>query len=222
MENVTVVKALEGKYGYVGPYVETVQADGASFSESYAGLWGEANYDQTLGTAGTLSIGGWIQPNAVLKSAKNSKSEGSKIEVANKTGSADFALTEDGDTTIEQRDPSLFSLNAVNVKFKPAAVPGFSVGSEIEYDRYWKPKYAAESVDGDTRTDLDGYANAGLTTTKFILGYKINDSLSLTNSLRHMTGGFYEHRIDADNSSVDGWEGTNRWENRLILSATLL
>lgn len=221
LENITQVKVLDGKNGFIGPYAETVQANGVSFSESYVGLYGEGSYDLAL-APGTLTLGGWIQPNAVLKSGKWSKDSESLVPVTNKTGHGDFALAEGDDNKIEQRDPSLFSLNAVNAKFKPAAIPGFSVGAEIEYDQLWKPKYSVKDVEGDARAEQDGYATSGLTTSKFILSYKVSDNVSLTNSLRHMTGGFYDHRIDSDNATTDNWEGTSRWENRIIVSATLL
>lgn len=213
--SITQWKVLEGAAGYIGPYAETYQSNGVSFNESYVGLYGEAAKDVATLGIGTVSVSGWGQWNALLKSGK--EADNTKVTPENRTGRQTFSLNSDGDTTMAQRDPTWIALQAVQVKLKPAAVPGFSVGTEVEYDLQWDPKYAAKDVDGDTRTELDGYKTQAMTITKFILGYKLTDAVSLSNSLRHKTVGFYGEGLDVSDSALS----SSRFENRLILSATL-
>ncbi len=220
--NVTQIKAIDGKYGNIGPYFETYQKNGQSFEESYIGLYGELNKDLEL-AAGKVSFNGYSQPVGLFRDAHSANLEANQIEPRNETSQETLSLTDDENgATIQQRDPSVFHFYGASAKFAPAAVKGFSVKGSVDLLNRYDPKYVTkETDDGDARTELDGYAVSGLTLNRIILGYKISDTLSVANQFRQYIGGIYGQSIDAQHADKTGQVGNYRFENRLQLTATL-
>lgn len=220
--NVTQVKALDGKYGNIGPYFETYQKNGQSFDESYVGLYGELNKDIEL-AAGKISLNGYSQPVGLLRDAHAANLEDNQVTPRNETSQDTLSLTDDEKPeTIPQRDPSIFHFYGANVKFAPAAVKGFSVKGAVDLLSRYNPKYVTkETADGEARTELDGYEVTGLTLNRLILGYKINDTFTVANQFRQYIGGIYGQSIDTTHEDRTGQVGKNRFENRLQLTATL-
>jgi hypothetical protein len=220
--NVTQIKAIDGKYGNIGPYFETYQKNGQSFDESYIGLYGELNKDVEL-TAGKLSFNGYSQPVGLFNDGKTANSEDYQVSPRNETSQEKLALTDDDNgETIPQRDPSIFHFYGASAKFAPTVLKGFSVKGSIDLLHRYDPKYVTkETDDGEPRTELDGYAVSALTMNRVILGYKINDTLSLNNQIRHYMGGIYGSSIDSTHADKTKQVGNYRWENRLQLTATL-
>ncbi len=220
--NITQIKAVEGKYGNIGPYFETYQSNGQSFNESDIGLYGELTNSFDL-SAGKLALTAYTEPVGVFMDKHTASGDGNKIAPRNETSQEKLSLNEAGDDTIQQRDPTIANYYGVNAKFSPEALKGFSVKGAVDLLSQWKPKYATkETEDGETRTELTGYETRGFTMNRIILGYKISDTLSIANQFRQYIGGIYGTSIDSTHpdQSVAG-VGTNRFENRLQLTATL-
>lgn len=216
--NETTYSALSAKYGSITPYAYSeVDANGSGFSTSDVGINFGGKLDMPL-ASGALLLEGYTEPKARFMSAK-AASEG-KVSVENRTGEDTFALNEAGDTTLEQRDPTLLNDTGISLKYSPAAVKGLSVKAAVDYTQEWAPQYAAKSVDNDTRTELDHYKNSSAVLNRLNVGYKLTDTVSLTNSVRYWVGGAYASGIDGSKAG-DNLGLANRWENRLSLTATL-
>jgi len=218
MYNETVIKALEGKQGYLGPYAYAEQGvDGQDFSSADLGLYGEIATDVEI-IGGVLAFNGYWNPTANYLSARELSKDGNKAPVSSRSES--LSLTED-QSSIEQRDPTLKNVVGVGAKVKPAAVKGLSIGFAVDAIQQWKPKYAAEEVGGDVRTDIDGYETSSLMINKYAVSYKLTDKVTLTNQLRQNVAGYYEAGIDTGTPDRTGTVADRRWENRVVLSATL-
>jgi len=224
--NVTQIKAIDGKYGFIGPYFETYQKNGNSFDESYIGLYGELNKDVDV-AGGKLSLNAYTQPVGLFNDGHTAASQDRQVAPRNETSRDDKDLAlqgedTDGNPTIQQRDPSIYHFYGANVKYAPDALKGFSVKGAVDLLNYWKPKYVTkETDDGEPRSELDGYQTEGLTMNRIILGYKISDTLSLNNQFRQYIGGIYGSGIDSAHEDKTGQVANYRYENRLQLTATL-
>ena len=228
MMNVTQWKVIDEKLGNIGPYFEMSQTgNGQSFSDNMVGIYGELNKDLTIPGA-TISLNGYWNPVGEYLDGHANGSKDNLVAPRNDTSKDSLALcdtSEDADK-IPQRDPNLYNQYGASAKYKPEAVKGLSLGLGSDIVTKYAPKYVSkESADGDPRTELDGYAVRSISLTKFRIGYKINDKLSIANSLREWTGGVYQQGISTahpDESGSLAPFSSARFENRITLTATLL
>ncbi len=136
--------------------------------------------------------------------------------VTEKNG-AEFGLTGAASDKVKQRTPTSWDILYTAIYIKPGIVDGLKLSLGTELDTSWTPKYA-EEVSGDASTvGQDGYTLQKLTITKIGVSYKINDKLTVFNQVRQYADGFYAARID----TASGGAVPYRWENRLMLTATL-
>jgi hypothetical protein len=208
---------LSGKYGSIKPYAYTeMNPNSGNVNQHEIGADLDTSYAIPT-TIGSVTLSAFQYTYGVFHSGKGQPS----VAVRNESGRG-LALAGDNQDEIKQRDPEVDSYTGVGVKLAPVAVPGLTVGLSNEVRKFWVPKYVAKDVAGDQRVELDGYRDSSGSITKFAVGYKLNDKVTLTNSLRHNVAGFYAQGIDDSNANGDKMAGlTSRWENRLILSATL-
>lgn len=218
MFNESKWNVVQGKYGDFGPYAVTYQSNDQSFSDSYVGFDGNLKTDLAL-ESGKLSFTGYVEPLAHLRSGKSSAE--SKVSVRNDTGKDSFALDETGSTEIEQRDPTLWNYSGVEARFRPNLLPSLYAGVGVDLSQKWEPKYAAKTIDGDTRVENDGYATSAITTNVFRLGYKVSDAVSIAGALRQNIGGYYQQGVGESRPDPTGYWGATRWESRLAVLATL-
>jgi hypothetical protein len=122
-------------------------------------------------------------------------------------------------TETTPRDPIFLNTTELAVGFTPAALDKLSVTVLGTYFQNWKPRYVAKTnSDDSTRTELDGYKPNSAMLSRLNIDYKLTPTVTLTNSFRYMTKGFYDGVYTSDQEVADI---SNRFENRLQLSATL-
>ena len=128
------------------------------------------------------------------------------------------AAPEGGDdtkVTTPRRDPQLFNITYIQAYTKPVLVEGLRLSVGTEADTIWTPRYEAEEAGAnDNRIKLAGYKVYRGIINKYGVSYKLSDKVSVINQLRQNIGGYYAEGLNSDKGS--------RWENRLILNATLL
>jgi hypothetical protein len=219
MYNATQWDLVQGKLGHIGPYAEIYpQTDGGY--NSLLGFYGELTPSFPV-PGGELSTLAYVQPVAEY-SSKNYADANQQMTPENKTERDSLSLNDEGTDTIEQRDSTIYNYTGGAVKYKPAAVAGFSVGLGVDFCQTWKPKYETKEVDGDLRTELSGYEATALSINKLTLGYKLTDKLSLSSQLRQNIGGFYGESVTTDRPDRTGNVGNTRWETRVSVIATIL
>lgn len=130
---------------------------------------------------------------------------------------ADLGLTGAGQDSVKQRTPTSWNVFYTKVYVKPALVTGLTLSVGSELDTVWQPKYT-EALDHDS-IQQDGYHLGKSTITKYAVSYKVNDKITILNQLRQYGNGFYEARLDSAQANAIGVN--YRWENRLVMEATL-
>lgn len=208
---------LEGAYGSIHPYAYTeLNPNSGNVSTHQIGADLDTSYAIPT-VVGGVTLSAFQYTYGVFTSGKGQ----ADVAVRNETGRGSLSLAGESEDQIKQRDPEIDSYTGVGVKLAPAALPGFTVGLSNELRNFWVPKYVAKDVEGDQTVQLDGYARNGVAISKFSMGYKINDKLNLTNSLRHYTKGMYEAALNTENTDAKQTGIGYRWENRLILTANV-
>jgi len=204
-------------------YFEQAQAEHTIGLQQH-GLYAEVNYPLET-TAGKFTFAGLTNPVAEWMNNDRVKDKANSLPLSNRTSrDADgLGLTTDdsGNLTTQQKDPSFWTDNEASAKFAPGFLPAASVGFALEYIQHWTPKYALNETGDDTHTDKIGYRYGALTLNKFVLGYKVSDKVSLSNSTRYHIGGFYQSRVDETKEDPSQAYGHITWENRLALNVTL-
>lgn len=216
--NETIYTAFQNDYVKLYPYLYAEQNNlGNNFGLAQVGPHADFNYAAKL-SAGTLTFSGSLAPSVELFSPEYNSSK--KVTVKNGTGRPDdqFSLTavaegQEPTTETEQKDPSFVNATSADVKFAPAALAGFSVAAGATYDQSWTPTYVGKDKEGDVVVEQDAYAVSSTVTNKLTLSYELNKTLTLVNQARYTVNGFYASNYENLDAS--------RFENRLILSATL-
>lgn len=216
--NETMFTVFENENFKFFPYLYVEQGSlGDNFSAADIGPHLDVKQAYKL-SAGELTVAGFVEPLVEFYSGKGAKSL-KKMKVKNSTD-RDYTLAPDEPEVVEveQKDPRFYNTTEVMVKFVPAKLSALSFSLGADYLQNWMPKYKDTEKAGTVDVELDGYAVTSAVLNKFTVGYKINDTFTVTNSARYAVGGAYAETYDQDDE-VTGMKA--RFENRLSLNATL-
>lgn len=213
-----------GPYSFVDLMTESPNT---GFLYADLGVYGEVNYEIPV-SSGAVSFQGFLNPYGEFVNTQYARDHLIKAEDRLDRKPDQYGLTSNPDGTVssatgQQRDPKLINDFGVMVTYKPKLVDGFSVAGKVEVIQTWDPQYVAKPGSGRDSADmeLDHYAVGVLTANRLILGYKINDRVSVGNQLRYYGGGFNTWHITTDRQDPTGNVGPYSWENRVTLNATL-
>lgn len=220
--NETMWTVFQGEHTFISPYAYSeFDPDRNAFRFANVGVNFSAKnaYESSLGK---VSVGAYIEPKVQVVSSSAAKAEDFRVVPRNDTSIATLAFDEQGNTWVEQRDPTLVDDAGVSVRMSPAKVSKLFTGLSMDVYSQWKPKYVAvETPQGGVDTNLNGYERRSLTTSRWSLGWNATDKLSFVNSVSYFMGGLYQYPIQNALAETNHELGKNRWENRFSVNAVL-
>jgi hypothetical protein len=169
-----------------------------------------------------LKLKAYLEPKVLIIGDHYANAKDFAVTPRNETSQPTLALDSKGSTTMERKDPTYLDDFGASFKLSPANWTQFYTGLSVDVTSRWVPLYVAKNSPNGVDTSLDGYERRHLTFTRWNVGYKFSDKLSVTNQLGHYDGGLYEYEIDSRFADANHEINSGRWENRLSLTATLL
>jgi hypothetical protein len=182
--------AAEGAWGSLKPYVWIFPQFGNNPEMGYVGAYYDAPGAEFDVGIGSLKLGLTQYTAATYDHDKNI----SKVEVR----SGDLGLVGKDQTINTSKRHLSYELETYgSASLKIAAVPGLSVGTDMDYYVNYDPQYTniAGSVES---TELNKYVTSSYVLTGLSVGYSITDNLNISNKLYVQHGGFYQDLADDD------------------------
>ena len=210
-------KPLSNENGYVKTYGDWYPAFHNQPSQGQFGV--ETGVMAPIATGiGLLTFSGELDVSTWLVGGKETSAVGGDTTQPGLS----LAPDEEGNYSTMTADQSLLTLYGAKAALELGAVPGLSTYALVEFNRKFAPNYVADAEESDSKK-LNGYTAASFTETSLDVSYKVNETVTLSNTVFNRTNGFYQKSYDVASVEADKPSGTEsfRWMNRLMLTATL-
>ncbi len=222
--NETFLKVFDEKIGRngdfaIGPYayININEARSGSFKTADVGFKVDAFNEYAI-RGGTLSVSGYLEPVATVLSQSEYKNARGEITKDGKS----LSLTDSQKEDFKPKDPTIKNFSGFSLTFKPEGLRKFSAGLGLDLEQNWAPVYkAVENDAGKTSQELDHHATRASTRNKLCVGYKLTDSIKVSNAVYQYLDGYMQRGVHTGAANRPEGGRTKGWENRLTVTATL-
>ncbi len=203
--------AVESKFGDLKAYVYSEYAAGGLdkfTSTSLMAYFSTDGKDILKFSTGLGEVGALFEEYVGPTYHSGTDQPNSKVAQRDGFDGRSLGLVGDAGDEVKQRDPDISTITVLLPYIKPSIVPGLKLSAGFEGYSTHAPKY---EVSESGNISQNGYALSKSVVNRATISYKLTDKVVIANSVRQSVNGAWESGVD----------NASRWENRLVLSATL-